>query len=198
MKIKIALVIVSALFCMTSLMSQDEGQLSIQYEMSFATGDLGEFISSASFRGGSIQYRYAITDEILVGVDAGWNVFHEKKESDSYSSGTHTLTGVQYRYQNQVPILISVDYLILSDQAFQPYVGLGIGTMYSERVVDMGTWRLKENPWQFALKPEVGLMYEMSRGSFFKLSAKYYNGFKSGDLETQGYFTISAGLAFNL
>ena len=195
MKKIFALVIFCSLFSMTSVFSQAENHISIQYDMSFATGDMGTYISAGSFRGASAQYRYAVSHSILVGIDAGWNVFYEKKDYDSYTSGTQTLTGVQYRYQNQVPLLVAADYVILPDKDFQPYIGLGIGTMYTERSTQMGIWYVEENPWQFALKPEAGLMYNMATGSALKLGFKYYAGM-GGDLGTQGYFTISLGFAF--
>jgi outer membrane protein len=128
-------------------------------------------------------------------MDAAWNVFYEKKDYDSYTSGTQTLTGVQYRYQNQVPLLAAIDFVFMSEKKFQPYLGLGLGTMYSERSTQMGIWYVEENPWQFALKPEAGLMYNMATGSALKLGFKYYAGM-GGDLGTQGYFTISLGFAF--
>ena len=195
MKKIIALVIFCSFVSMTSVFSQAENHISIQYDMSFGTGDLGDYISAGRFRGASAQYRYAATDNILVGIDAAWNVFYEKKDYDSYTSGTMTLSGVQYRYQNQVPLLVAVDYVFSPDKDFQPYIGLGIGTMYSERNTTMGIWVLEENPWQFAIKPEVGLLYNFSFGSALKLGFKYYTGF-GGDLGTQGYFTISAGFAW--
>jgi outer membrane protein len=198
MKKIIALVIFCSLLSVTSVFSQQGGHVSIQYDMSFGTGDLGDYISDGSFRGASFQYRYAVTDNILLGFDAGWNVFYEKKDYDSYTKGTQTLSGIQYRYQNEVPLLVSFDYLIMADGAVQPYIGLGIGTMYTERITDMGIWMIEENPWHFALKPEVGLMYEFSSGTAFKLGAKYYYGLKAGDLDNQGYFTVSAGFAFSL
>jgi outer membrane protein len=196
MKKIFAIVIFFSLISVTSVFSQQGSHASIQYDMSFGMGDLGDYISNPSFRGTSFQYRYAVTDHLLIGFDAGWNVFYEKKEYDTYTSGTQTLSGVQYRYQNQVPLLVSIDYLLLSDKTLQPYIGLGIGTLYSERILDMGMYRWEENPWHFALKPEFGLMYEMSPGTAFKLGLKYYTGFKAGELDTQGYLTISAGLAF--
>ena len=195
MKKIFALVIFCSLLSVTNLYSQAENHLSIQYDMSFATGDMGTYISAPSFRGASAQYRYAVTDNILVGIDAAWNVFYERMEEDSYTSGTITLTGVQYRYQNQVPLLVAADYLFMADKDFQPYVGLGIGTMYSERNTQMGIWYVEENPWQFALKPEVGMMFNMATGSAVKLGFKYYTGM-GGDLDTQGYFTVSLGFAF--
>ncbi len=196
MKRIITIAIFCALLSMTSVFSQSDNYLSFQYDMSFGTGDLGDYISAPSFRGASAQYRYAVTDNVLVGIDAAWNVFYEKKDYDTYTSGTQTLSGIQYRYQNQVPLLVSADYLFMPDKNFQPYIGLGIGTMYSERTLDMGIWRWEENPWHFAMKPEVGLMYKFAFASAFKLSAKYYTGFKAGDLETQSYITVSAGFAF--
>jgi outer membrane protein len=180
---------------MTSVFSQAENHFAINYDMSFATGNLGEYIASPSFRGASAQYRYAAANNILVGVDVAWNVFYEKKDYDSYTVGTQTLSGVQYRYQNQVPVLVAVDYVFTPDQDFQPYLGLGIGTMYSERNTSMGIWVLEENPWQFAMKPEAGMMYKFSYGSALKLAVKYNAGF-GGDLGTQGYVTVSAGFAF--
>ena len=195
MKRIIALVIFCSIVSMTSVFSQAENHCAINYDMSFGTGDLGDFISAGSFRGSSFQYRHAVTHNILLGVDVAWNVFYEKKDYDSYTSGTMTLSGIQYRYQNEVPILVAADYLFNPDKDFQPYVGLGIGTIYSERNVSMGIWYVEENPWQFALKPEAGFMYKFSYGTAFKLGFKYNAGI-GGDLGTQGYFTISTGFAF--
>jgi hypothetical protein len=195
MKKLIALVIFCSVVSMTSVFSQVEGHISIQYDMSFGTGDLGEYISAPSFRGASAQYRYPVAHNILIGIDAGWNVFYERLDYDSYTSGTITLTGVQYRYQNEVPLLACADYVFNPDNDFQPYIGLGIGTIYSERNTAMGIWVLEDNPWQFALKPEVGMLYKFASGGAFKLGLKYYTGM-GGDIGTQGYFTVSAGFAF--
>lgn len=196
MKKYIIIAVLCSLIGISPVFSQQGGHFSVQYDMSFGTGDLGDFVSVGSFRGASLQYRYPVTDNILIGGDLGWNVFYEKKDRDSYTVDTRTLTGVQYRYQNAVPILFSADYSFLPDNALKPYLGLGIGTMYSERIVHMGTWVLKQNPWHFAVKGEAGVMYELPSGFTFKLAGKYYNAFKSGDLENQSYFTISIGAAF--
>jgi outer membrane protein len=197
MKRIVVLAILIQLVSFSNLFSQDKSHFSVQYDMSFGTGDLGDFISKPSFRGISAQYRSAVTDNVLVGVDAGWNVFYEKKEYDSYTSGTQTVSGIQYRYQNEIPILIAADYLITNDKKIQPYVGFGIGTMYTERATDMNLYRFEISPWHFAMKPEVGLLFDISSNTALKLAAKYYYGFKTSDLDSQGYFTVSAGFAFH-
>lgn len=198
MKKIFALAIFFSLLFVSVGYSQQESYWSIQYATGFSTGDMGTYISSPSFRGAIIEYRNAVQPNLLVGVDVGWNVFYERKDEATYTRGTEALSGIQYRTQNELPILISADYFISIDTRLKPYAGLGIGTLYSQRSTDMGQWRLKEDPWHFAIKPEVGFLYEMSYSTSFKFAAKYYNGFTSGDLPAQGYFSISAGLAFNL
>ncbi len=197
MKKIITIIIFCSLLFATKGYSQDS-YMSIQYEVSFTSGDLGDFISAVSWRGAYFEYRKAIRDNLFVGVDVGWNVFYEKKNFDTYTSGVETISGVQYRYQNEVPILVSAEYFISSSNKVKPYIGLGIGTMYSERVVDMGMFRKEENPWHFAIKPEIGFLMEMSYSTALKLSAKYYNGFSSGELKNQGYFSIGIGFAFKI
>ena len=90
---------------------------------------------------------------------------------------------------------MAVDYVFTPEKDFQPYLGLGLGTMYSERNTTMGIWSVEENPWQFALKPEIGMMYKFAYSSAFKLGVKYYSGF-GGDLGTLSYLTVSAGFCW--
>lgn len=198
MKKIIFLMIFGALLGTTKSFGQQDSYMSVQYSVSFATGDMSEYISKTSWRGILLEYRGYVSSQIFAGVDVGWNVFYEKKDYDTYTQGTESLSGIQYRYQNQVPILATVDYLLMNDSEIRPYVGLGIGTMYSERATDMNLYRLKLNSWQFAVKGEVGLLYEVSYSSSIKLAAKYYNGFKTGKMENQGFFSINLGMAWAL
>jgi outer membrane protein W len=130
------------------------------------------------------------------GVDVGWNVFYEQRDYDTYTKNTASISGEQYNYSNQVPILISADYMIKPGETFNPYVGLGLGTMYSRRETDMGMYTFYDDAWHFALKPEIGVFYELNSSNDLKISAKYLTGFSAGDLETQSYFSIGVGLAF--
>jgi len=187
-----------SLFITTKSYAQQESYMSLQYSVSFGSGDLGDYISAASWRGALLEYRSALRGNLMVGVDLGWNVFYEKKDYDTYTVDTESLSGTQYRYQNAVPILVSADYLILSEGALKPYVGLGIGTLYSERSTDMGMYRWKQNPWQFAVKGELGVLYALSYNTSVKFAAKYYNGFKSNSLDGQSYFSLNLGMAWTL
>lgn len=198
MKKILFLLIVCSLLISSKSYAQQDSYISVQYAVSFGTGDLSDYISKTSWRGVQMEYRNPVRSNLLVGLDVAWNVFYERKDYDTYTVDTRSLSGVQYRYQNEVPILASVDYLISSENALKPYIGFGLGTIYSERATDMNLYRMREKTWQFALKGEVGLLYEINYSSAVKFAAKYYNAFKTETLDSQGYFSISLGMAWDL
>src|SRR5882672_7232093 len=74
-----------------------QSSFSVQYSMGFGSGDVKSYITSASFRGAAVEYRYHL-DKFSVGADIGWNTFYERRAFDTYTSGTVSLSGVQYRY----------------------------------------------------------------------------------------------------
>lgn len=196
MKKIIAIFIILATTSIGFVNAQDS-YTSVQYVVSFGTGDLGDYVSKTSFRGFLFEYRGAVMNEnVKVGVDLAWNAFYEEKPYDTYTSGTESVSAKQWRYTNHYPLLLSADYWFRPGEALNPYVSFGLGTMYSKRKTLMGTLIIYQEAWHFAIKPEVGLVYNVRGNTGIKLGAKYYTGFKSGDLETQSYFAISAGLIF--
>lgn len=168
----------------------------ISYSVGFATGDMGEYISQPSWRGMTLEFGKFLTPEISVGIEASWNTFFEEMDYATYTADTYSLSGKQYRYNHQFPILASVNYTLRGDETLRPFASLGIGTMYSQRNTDMGQWRLREEAWHFALRPEVGLLYEVTDGTHLKVSGKYYTGFSAGDLDAQSYFALNVGVVF--
>lgn len=184
------------LFIVAGVPAFSQNITSLQYSMGFGTGDLGDYIGKPSFRGFTIDYRRLVQPNVGIGVDAGWNVFYAEKEYDVYTVENLSVGGRQYRYNNQIPLLFAVDYYLSPDDAINPFVGLGLGTMYSRRNTDMGQYTLEEDAWHFAIRPEVGLLYELSPGFSFSVAAKYYMGFAAGDLAAQNYFALNFGFVF--
>lgn len=172
------------------------GYTSLSYLMGFGTGELGDYVSKGSFRGVSFEYQKALSSNFSAGVEVAWNVFYERKDYDSYSKDNITLSGVQYRYSNNLPMLVTAEYILKPDGVIKPYVNFGLGTIYNERHTQMGTWAIQEKVWQFALKPELGFFYEVSYNTSVDVSVKYYTGFGNDSMDGQSYLGVSAGLVF--
>jgi hypothetical protein len=169
--------------------------VSWQYSMGFGSGDLHSFINPVSFRGVTFNYNKFVKASVAVGFEVGWNTFYEKKSWDTYTTGNFSYSGKQYRYSNSVPLLFTASYYIHPDEDFIPFAGLGAGTMYTENRTDFGIYSFTNDAWQFALKPELGIIFKTD-GASLSLSSKYYYGFKGGDLPARSYFTINIGLVF--
>jgi hypothetical protein len=187
----IALFSISAL----SVFSQN-GYTALQYSMGFGTGNLKEFISPASFRGFTFDYRNTSLYNFGIGVEFGWNVFYEALPDDEHTVGTVTYSGKQWHYSNFWPMLAAADYIPNPDATLSPFGGLGIGTIYTLRNTDMSAYTFEVDAWHFALRPEIGVTYNPAPDFGLMLVGKYYYGFGTNDLEAQGYFTINVGLVF--
>jgi outer membrane protein len=177
---------------------QAQSNFTVAYSMGFGTGDLGTFISNASFRGATMEFRKMVQPNIGVGLTFGWNVFYEELSRESYTVGASTLTGKQFRYSNHFPMLLGGSYYFSPGEKFNPFVGLGIGTIYTRRNTDMNLYTMEQEAWNFALQPEVGFLYSVTDGSALFVSGRFNQGFKAGsELDgDQSYFTLNVGFSF--
>ena len=192
------IILVLSIICLgTSAVNAQRNFTSFQYSVGFGSGDLKNFIGTPSFRGATFEWRKFVQPSLAVGLEVGWNVFYEQSSNEVYTKGNSSISGKQYRYQNQFPILVATDYYFSPGEKFNPFIGMGLGTMYSLRNTNMSLYTIEEDAWHFALRPEVGFLYEMSQGLSTIVAIKYYNGFSAGDFDSsQSYFTLNLGLAF--
>ena len=168
------------------------------YSIGFGTGDLSDFIGQPSFRGFNMDYRNMVTPNVGVGFTAGWNVFYEEMDYDSYTYENLTISGKQYRYSNHIPMYASVSYFLKPGETLNPFVGIGLGTMYTRRNTDMNLYTLEQEAWHFAVQPEIGFYYQANDGGGVTVSGKFNQGFKAGDLSSaQSFFTLNFGFTFS-
>ena len=174
-----------------------QSSFSIQYSMGFG-GNMNNFVSSTSLRGATFEYKLYPQPNISIGIDAGWNHFYERRAYDSYtgSNGATTYTGVQFRYADAVPIFVTTSYYFSPGEKFNPFIGVGIGTMYVSRYLDMGSWRVTEDDWHFALKPEAGVLVSANPDMDIIFCLRYNNAFETNDTKDQTYMTFNIGFVW--
>ena len=194
---KIFLTLVFGLLAVVALHAQGN-IVSFTYSVGFGVGDLSDFISKPSWRGANFDFRKLVQPNVGVGLSVGWNVFYEEMAKGTYEYGPSALTGKQFRYSNHVPMLASATYYLKPGETFNPFVGLGIGTIYTRRNTDMNLYTIEQEAWNFALQPEVGFLYQLNDGAAATVSGKFNQGFKAGQelTEAQSFFTLNVGFAF--
>ena len=142
-----------------------------------------------------MEFYWHVKPNLDAGVEVGWNVFYSKEDKKTYTEGTQSISGVQYRYTNAVPIIAGARWRKTGGKT-EPYVGAGLGTTSVNRSTDFGLYRIYNNTWQFCVRPEAGLIYKTSTYSGLTAGVKYYANFENDDLSAQSYFTVNVGFAF--
>ena len=168
--------------CLVCLSFLGKAQIiNFNYQMSLPMNQVKDFTSKASFRGFEMAYHQFIAEQFSVGLSVGWDVYYQDKNSATgnfrfnNNEAIYTITGNQYRYINFVPLLaIGRYYFTDENSSVRPYAGLGLGTSWCEKRLEVGQYSSTISRWQFAMAPEVGMYVPVSDQIAFNVGARYY------------------------
>jgi outer membrane protein W len=186
-----------ALFCFVNIM-HSQNSFSVAYSIGIPTGDLGDYIENTSFRGAIIEFQSFVKPNVGIGISAGMNTFYAEKNYATYTVDNVSISGKQWRYSNHVPILLNANYYFKPAQKTNPFLGLGLGAMYSRRNTDMYIYTIEEKAWNFDIQPTLGLLIKTDKFSTLNISARYNFGLQSGNelKEDQSYLSLNLGFTF--
>ncbi len=91
---------------------------------------------------------------------------------------------------------VQVDQVFNEGSDIRPFIGIGAGTSYMRRTLDMGLYRFERDPWQFMLQPEAGVSLYTANGNAVMLTFNYYWGFETKDLDAQSFLAVGLAYAF--
>lgn len=190
------LITIIAVACLT-LATQSQGLYSLNYTVSFGTGETGDYIGNASFRGFTFDGRGFVSDQFSLGGYFSWATFFEELAGATYTDGTATLTGSQFRYINAFPMLFQAHYYLGTDE-YEPraYIGAGIGPYKMVQRTDIGVWSIEENHWHFGMSPEIGLLYPVGMDSQLNICLKYHYVLGVDDTIDYTWLGLSVGFAW--
>lgn len=177
--------------------------LNLNYQISVPLGDVKDFTDKASFRGMDLEYHHFMGEQFSLGAAIGWNVFYHNLDhhTDDFrfngNDDIYTITGNQYRYINTVPIMAIGRYYFTDSRAnVRPFLGLGLGTRWTEKRLEVGQYTSTISRWQFSFAPEVGMLVPVNDQLALNFGAKYSYGTKAahGRVPEFQSFTFSIGL----
>lgn len=189
--------LVSLIAIIFSLHAYSQSSFIVSYPISFPMGDLHSYIGKTSFRGINFEWVKTAKPGVAVGIETGWNVFYERTDNKDYTKGTQTISGVQFRYTNAVPILLQTKFYPTTDKKkINTYVGIGVGTLYVNRSTDFGLYRITTDAWSFCLRPEGGFLFNLQPGVKAMAGVKWYPAFNTADLDGQSFVSANFGFVF--
>lgn len=186
-----------ALFLSALALSGQDVIWKLTYDVGIPFGDTKEFTDKVSWRGMGLDVDRFVSDNAAIGLSFAWSTFFEK-ESDSYYERDRLLIhGTQQRYINNIPLLARFSYY-MDAELLEPFVSLGVGTVWQEARREIGLWAFSDSYWQFALAPEIGVVLPVNF-SYVTAKVRYTHGFQTdgGDgAPTLSYLTVGVGIAW--
>lgn len=174
-----------------------DNQFVVNWE--FAIPYSSNFINDNSYRGGRFDYKHFVDGgNIAIGASLGWNSYNEYFEPALYESpdkSTAVYTDM-VRHVYTLPMSVNAYYYIYK-RNIKPYIGLGVGTQYSEQESFFNIYVVSDSNWGFLLKPEVGLQFEVNSTFGIATYATYNyatNANDSFNIDKLASINIGAGL----
>ncbi len=131
--------------------------------------------------GGTLIGRYALNDNLRVGLDVGF-----------YSHSGKVTSDLTARF---IPINAVLDYSFTTE-GFQPYVGVGVGLTSTTTKVSFLGGSVSTTSTNFNVAPTLGFRYGLSDALDLDFNVKYNIIFSDGD--SVGLLPIGLGVVYKL
>jgi hypothetical protein len=136
---------------------------SFAWDVTIPTGN--KFIDNTSYAGGKFEWRkMTAAENVSIGFDISWNSLHEYKPYQTYQVNANTdVTTDLYKYNYLLPMALTVHKYFPGGSIFVPYVGLGLGAVYSSPSLLFNIYALNYYNWGFLMRPEIGTIIKLDR-----------------------------------
>ena len=164
------------------------------YDVGVPFSSTKEFTNQVSWRGLALDFDRFVGDNLAVGMGFSWSTFVEKEADSDYQRENILLHGTQVRYINNIPLTVRLSWYQPLDM-MEFYGTLGVGTVWQEARREIGTFAFTDNYWQFAMTPELGIIFPMG-SSYLTAKVRYVMGFETDQAPDINYLSVGLGFAW--
>ena len=189
------------LFFTTAHSQQGDLKLDLNYQLGFPMGNFKNLVSDASPRGWSGFVSYGITDQVSVGLEAGYQDFYQRFPRQVLHQPGSDISAVVTNSIQVMPIMLKAQYKFIPEGTVQPYAALGIGGNLIQYEKYYGQFVDGRSNFGFAAQPEAGVHVPFGRTKNygFHIAAAYnIMPYKKGDADGLNHASVKAGFSFPL
>lgn len=144
-----------------------------------------DFIKQSSSLGTKFGFRKRLNDEdrLWVGGDLGWAVYKQYIPTQTYTTGTQSLTTDLYNYSYNYSLTANIDYFFFPmEKLFVPYTGLGFGAAYDKFTQYYNIYGSTGDSWGFQVRPEAGILIGFKENSLWRIKAAVHYDYSSNSM----------------
>ena len=160
--------------------------LNVDWQINIPIGN--SFANKISGWGAHVEGGYFVTPHISIG---GFFSFHSNNKyidrQTIYITETPAITSDQQHSIFQIPFGVASRYTFMRDGVFEPYVGVQLGTSYSEVSSYMNILKIYERKWGFYAAPEVGVSIFPTPDKRFGFHIAAYYNYATNKTKLLGY-----------
>ena len=154
-----------------------------------------KLITDVSWAGFKMEYRKMVAKDLSVGIEVGWNAYHQYIPRRTYTAQNGAITTDFYPYIYNLPLAANVHHYFHAGKLVFPYIGLALGATYSEQKLYYNTYYSSDYNWGFLVRPELGAIFkfnEFSNTSFlfgvrYSYSTNQQDNFEINGLQSLGF-----------
>ena len=195
-KILLAVLAFIAITCYSNKSVAQSAIWNLTWDIGIPTGDFGDHISKASFRGFGIEGRGFVNDNVTIGGMFSWAVFAEQVDALE-STEIFDASGLQNRYVNAYPINVTGHYYFGEPYQTRFFIGAGLGGYRMNRRTEFGFYAFENNNWHFGFYPEIGAFFPVgfNNGGVYT-GLKWHNALASGSAPSYSWLSLDIGITF--
>jgi len=170
---------------------------SVGYEAGFPVGSLKKnWVSNPGWIGGGFDLRFGVVGRLSVGAAGTWNWFSQTYQNYSVQGPNSLITGTIYRRLGAFTLRANVHYY-LTATAIQPYVGLGIGGVWTSSRLQVVNVPQFTDVAAWTAGPEFGVLFNVAPRFALYLLGRYEFTLASwSSVEHAQWIGAQAGFAF--
>ncbi|MGH7574923.1 MAG: hypothetical protein ACREM1_07320 [Longimicrobiales bacterium] len=168
----------------------------VTYNTGLPTSSMASFVGGYSFTGIGLDAGLLLGRRLSAGATIGWNVFDEDTDGVlTFDNGA--ISGTQSRFVNIAPVMATARYDLKTGGGMRPYLGLGLGLYFVDRISEFGQFRFQDKNWHLGVAPQLGFTFPLGSGITGFADARYNRAFAAGpDNRSYSYLGINFGLGF--
>ena len=162
----------------------DNGYANIDWQLNVTLSN--NLADKGSGWGMNFEGGYFLTSNFALGGFLAYHSNHEYFSRQTLPVGTSgSLNTDQQHTVFQLPFGLATRYAWNRGGAFQPYVGVKLGTQYAQLKSTFNVFETNKDTWGFYVSPEIGFnVYPWAYGPGLHFAAYYSYGTNKGDLFT--------------
>jgi Outer membrane protein beta-barrel domain len=191
-----------ALFLLSpAAQAQEKMKLKLQYNAAQPIGGMKNYLDKTSLNGWGASLDRTINANWHVGLQVGFQDYYKKLPRQLYVDGEQTVSAVQTRSIQVVPVQLYGSYYWGEEGKIRPYASLGAGGGFVRNDQYWGQFNSRDNGFVFTASPGAGVSIPVGRykSSMVQFGIQYnYVTYRYNGVENLNSLQANAGIAFPL